>query len=191
MAGEKKKRQGPKRWAHLNSFFMEEDGSYGYHGAVYAYDGPEKSRKAFLLALWLLAALVAGAVIFAGCIPAPGMDNCFYVLLPYLGEVTAAGSLVWGLSRMTAGGDPLRAYVFEATVEKLPRRAAATMIFAGIGAIGCIIFLLCQVFAGPIWTIIGFFGLKLLVIVSAFMIKCKMVSAKWRKQIDWLEEETA
>ena len=189
MAGEAKQKNRSGRRAHLNSFVLNAEGDYGYQGISYAFEGQGKSRKRFFIELWILGALAAAATILAGCIPAPGMDDCFYVLLPYLGEVAAVGRLIWALIRLTAGGDPLRAYVFEATVEKIPRRAVTSMVFAGIGAVGCIIFLIFQEFQGPIWGKVLFFVLKLLVLVTMVMIKCRVLCAGWRKQTHWPETQ--
>lgn len=64
-------------------------------------------------AVWIMAAALALAVVAGGCIPAPGMQNCFYVLLPYLGEVVAAASVVWALAKLGTDWREVREYNYE------------------------------------------------------------------------------
>lgn len=182
MSMDGKEKKTPKRWAYLNAFALDDEGNYGYCGASYAYNSATISRKRFLVRLWTAGILAAGAVIAAGCIPAPGMDNSFYVILPYVGEVAFAGSLIWALVRMTAAGDPLRSYIYESTVEKIPGRAVATMVFAGIGLVGGIVNLILRGVQHPIWSIIMFFVLKLLAGISTYVIKSSIMCVEWRKQ---------
>lgn len=185
MGGEEKKKS--RRYDHLSSIIMDEDGNYGYHGATYAYSSPDKSRRSFLVKLWTAGIIAACCTVAVGCIPAPGMSNSFYVILPYVGEVAFVGSLIWALVRMTAGGDPMRSYVYEATVEKIPGRAVGAMVFGAIGLLGGLADVFIKGFSGPIWGAIVFFALKLLVVTSAYMIKLNIICANWRKDTNWPE----
>ena len=87
---EKHKKRG--RRSHLNDFHLNVAGEYVYDGSLFACRSSEESLRGSKRAVWIMAAALALAVVAGGCIPAPGMQNCFYVLLPYLGEVVAAAS---------------------------------------------------------------------------------------------------
>ena len=119
MAGEKK-RQG--RRAHLNDFYRDVAGNYVYTGTCYVCRAADGERAALLRRLWLLTAVMAAAVVAGGCISAPGMSRCFYVLLPYAAEVGLTGSVVWAMTRWQAREYPMREYVYKATVRALPGR---------------------------------------------------------------------
>lgn len=123
-----KKRRG--RRAYLSDFQPQLDGKYVYTGALHYYEGADRKRSMALL--WgLTAALAAGALV-PGLVRAAGMDNHFYVILPWAAELMAAVSVVWAMCRLSVGGDPLRDYIFEATVAVLPLRAA---ISAGLAVL--------------------------------------------------------
>ena len=132
MAGERK-RQG--RRAHLNDFYRDVAGNYVYTGTCYVCRAADGERAALLRRLWLLTAVLAAAVLAGGCISAPGMSRCFYVLLPYAAEVGLTGSVVWAMTRWQAREYPMREYVYRATVRALPGRCLAEAVLAGAGII--------------------------------------------------------
>lgn len=139
MAGEKKRRG---RRAHLNDFYRDVAGNYVYTGTCYVCRAAEQERTALLRRLWLLTAVLAAAVLAGGCISAPGMDRCFYVLLPYAAEVGLIGSVVWAMTRWQAREYPMREYVYKATVQALPGRCLAEAVLAGAGIIAEGVYLL-------------------------------------------------
>ncbi len=133
MARQKKKKG---RRAYLNDFYKDASGQYVYGGNLYRYCGEGKTRRRLLSELWLLCGGGALAVLIGGCLPAPGMSGCFYVLLPYAGCLVTAVSALWALGQLTGGGDPLREYTYEVTVLKLPFRLLLAAIFAGVTFLG-------------------------------------------------------
>ena len=88
------------------------------------------------------AAVMAAAVMAGGCISAPGMSRCFYVLLPYAAEVGLTGSVVWAMTRWQAREYPMREYVYKATVRALPGRCLAEAVLAGAGIIAETVYLI-------------------------------------------------
>ncbi|MGM9537966.1 MAG: hypothetical protein ACI3VN_06500, partial [Candidatus Onthomonas sp.] len=155
---EEKKRQG--RRSYLNDFQQNAAGEYLYTGAHYTFVEQGKNRRRFLTELWLLCGVALAAAVAGGCIPGSGMDQCFYVMLPYAAGLVGAISLCWGLGRLTAGGDPLRAYVYEQTVEKLPGRAMVTAVMAGLTLLGSLVRLILSGFSGKVWGSLLFFALE-------------------------------
>ena len=146
MAGEKK-RQG--RRAHLNDFYRDVAGNYVYTGTCYVCRAADGERAALLRRLWLLTAVMAAAVVAGGCISAPGMSRCFYVLLPYAAEMGLTGSVVWAMTRWQAREYPMREYVYKATVRALPGRCLAEAVLAGAGIIAETVYLILSGSGGP------------------------------------------
>lgn len=70
------------RREHLNDFHLNVAGEYVYDGALYACQSDDTKQRRSKRAVWGMAAILTVAVAAGGCIPAPGMQNCFYVLLP-------------------------------------------------------------------------------------------------------------
>ena len=125
---EEKQRTGPRRKtrrSYLNDFQPDLNGNYVYRGSVYRWAVPDRTRSRSLISLWCLSLCAAAAVIVCGIVPAAGMSRCFYVLLPYLGEVGTLLLLLWRLARLSLAGKDLNGYVYEAPVVRLPRTAAA------------------------------------------------------------------
>lgn len=125
-----------KRRAYLDQFTKNAAGEYIYEGGHYTFQDTGKSRKRALTELWLLVGGGTAMVLAGGCIPAPGVGSCPYVLVPYVAALIASFSCVWSLGQLTAGGDPMREYVYHDSVEKLPGRALATAVCALLALAG-------------------------------------------------------
>lgn len=77
------------RREHLNDFHLNVAGEY-VDGALYACQNDDAKRRRSKRAVWGMAAILTVAVAASGCIPAPGMQNCFLRSAPYLGEFLGA-----------------------------------------------------------------------------------------------------
>ena len=58
----------------------------------------------------------------------------FWLLLPYMAGLLAGVYVLYLLVRLTAGGDPLRAYIHEQTAQKLPGVCLAAAVLAALTA---------------------------------------------------------
>ncbi len=130
------------RKSALEHYQVNAGGEYVYTGKYLKYQNTGKSRKRALLELWGVAAAMTACVITCGCIPAPGMVNTFYVLIPLMAEIVLAVTCLWALGQITAEGDPMKEYVYEDSVKKLPGRFLATAVFAGITILTELLFLI-------------------------------------------------
>ena len=127
MADRKKKR------AYLDDFEKDLNGNYQYRGAHYRYAGEQPRGKA-LAQLWALCGGGAALVAAAGFVPGATARAPFWLLLPYMAGLLAAVYAVYLLVRLTAAGEPLRAYLHEQTVQKLPSSCGLAAVLAAITA---------------------------------------------------------
>jgi hypothetical protein len=134
----KQKKRGKD--GYLNDFHQAPNGAYIYTGPQ--WQAEPQARKALLTRLWLLQIGMLIAVLIPGVLDTPGLDNCVYVILPYLFSVAATCLLTYTLGRLTAAGNPMRGYVHERTVLCLPGRAVLPMVGAALTALGLVIYLL-------------------------------------------------
>lgn len=139
MAGEKKRRG---RRAYLDDFQKTATGEYVYNGKLHYYGTEQMPRRKALTVLWVCTVVMAAAIIAGGCTPAAGMSNCPYVVLPYAGSLLAIGSIVWLMCRLSAGGDPLRDYVWQATVKQFSLRGWFAVILGGCTLVGDAVYLI-------------------------------------------------
>ncbi|MDO4321814.1 MAG: hypothetical protein Q4C61_04745 [Lachnospiraceae bacterium] len=175
-----KQRKG--RRAYLNDIKMNESGKYVYEGTYYAWDEKEKGRRRILAKLWGVCAVLAAAAVAAGCIPAPGMENCVYLVLPYALQVIAAVSVCWGLGRLSLGGNPLREYVYQAAVEKLPGRAVISAVFAGLTAAGELVYVIQNGVQGEAGMFALCLVLEAIVTAAALYLRFAVLKLSWEKQ---------
>lgn len=177
-SGNKKK----NRRAYLNDFKKDGTGAYVYCGAVYDYEGSEKSLRSLKLRLSALGVLALIMLLWAGFIRVPGMEHSIYVLLPYAAALCGCVSVCWALGRLLSGGISLRAYLYEESIEKLPVRCIFTafcsiialagelayILINGIGILhgGCIPFLIQQVSC----------------ITSMLLLRSDVMRTKWHKR---------
>lgn len=134
--------------AYLNDFHPTADGSFVYAGTSLHWDPIGISRAKALFLFWGLALVQAAAAVVCGCIPAPGMLNCFWVILPYIASVTALFLLIWALVRLTLSGDPLREYVHRATVQRFPVLTGACLASCALAGLAEAVYLLVYGAAG-------------------------------------------
>ncbi len=132
----------------MEHFHRNAAGEYIYSGAHYVYATQEIPRRRALGELWVYTGLALGAFLAGGCIRVPGLGGCAYVLLPYVAGVIASGSLIWTMGQLSAGGDPLREYVYQVTVKRLPRRMLMMGAAACLSLVGEGVYLLSQGGAG-------------------------------------------
>lgn len=177
-----------RKWgvnAHTDEFQRTAAGGYVYTGSYYAYRSGGKGRVRALAELVTLWAVSFAATIAAGCIPGTGMESRAYALLPYAVQLVASVTFGWGILRLAAGGDPLRAYVYEETVGAIPRRGAISAIGCGLTALGE---LLGLIFAGTgegVLPILAFFALEALAF-AGIMLARRLIS-----RLCWAEAEAS
>lgn len=121
---------GKKKKSALEQFQKNAAGDYVYTGKHYGFVSGEKSRKRALVELWVLSGAMGACSLGAGMFPAPGTVNTFYVLIPMAAAMISAMAALWALGQLSAGGDPLKEYVYEASVVKLPGRLMAVTVFS-------------------------------------------------------------
>lgn len=134
---------GQKKWGkngYLQDFKGNRSEGYVYTGESYQADGPE--RKRLLTKLWGLQALMLAAAIVPGIVTTAGLQNTFYVILPYVFWLLSDFYLAFVLGNMTFGGNPMRAYVYERTVARFMPCAAAPFVGAVLTAFNLCIFLI-------------------------------------------------
>ena len=130
MANRKNKR------AYLDDFQRDLNGNYQYCGAHCHYVG-KTPRKTVLLRLWLLCGGAAALTAGAGFVPGATAHMPAYVSLSYVAALLAVVYALYTRLRMTAGGEPLRAYLHEQTAEKLPGRCTLAAVFCAVAAASC------------------------------------------------------
>lgn len=133
------KRDKKRGWAGKASYFTPIGAnSYTYSGPLYTLRPESRltARQASTRRL-LLGGGIMVLSLLCGFLPAPGMRNTFYVILPYAGGLILAAVSLWKAARIAYwNGNDLREYVYQATVERLPMTTLASVVFAGLSIVG-------------------------------------------------------
>ena len=177
---EKKRRKRGEN-SYLNDFHPNLAGEYIYSGTLYACALDETAQRGMRRALAALAAVQLAAVIASGSIPAPGMQNSFYVILPFLGEVVAAASVVWALAKLGTDWREVREYNYEKSVAVLPVRTVVAAGFAALGIVCEGIFFFTNKPADKAFFALLYVLLKLIVLLCALGVRAKIMRAEWDK----------
>lgn len=175
---EKKRRKRGEN-SYLNDFHPNLAGEYIYDGALYACTADADARKALKRRLWICAALLLIAAVVSGSIPAPGMLNCFYVILPFILELIAAVTVAWAAVRLGRDWDAVREYVYERSVTVLPGRAMAAAVCAAAGFLCEIIYLAVSGHDGqPLYA-------ALYLLLKALSLLCALTIRRLVRRSDW------
>lgn len=119
--------------AYLDDFEKDLNGNYQYRGAHYYYKGTQPRGKA-LAGLWVLCGGGTACLLAAGFVHGATAHAPFWLLLPYMAGLLAGVYVLYLLVRLTAGGDPLRAYIHEQTAQKLPGVCLTAAVLAALTA---------------------------------------------------------
>lgn len=181
--GDTKTGKKKNRRAYLNDFYRDAAGSYVYSGKLYTYCGQRLTLRGALARLWGLAGGALCALLVCGVVPAPAMMGTPYVVLPYAAALCAAASMCWALGRLTGAGDPLREYVYEQTVQKLPGRCMLAAAACGLAGAGQLIYLLAHGFGGHPAASLLFLFLVLAASAAAAAAKKCLSVLEWRTNL--------
>lgn len=157
---------GKKHRSYLDDFQRDVNGEYQYRGAHYRYAGMMEYRT-LRRSLWLCCGCGSALVLAAGCLPGATAGAAWYVTLPTMLALVAAGVLLWTTTQWSRGGMTLRAYVHARTVRRLPAEALIAAGMSAFGAVGQGISLLLGNPAN--WAKIGHFAA--LAVASGFFIR--------------------
>lgn len=166
------------RRSYLRQFERSASGEYVYTGNLYAYSEKNTARRSTLISYWIPAAVMAAASFCQGFLPASGMLNCAYVILPFIAGFLCAVSAVWALVKLSTAKEPLREYVYSATVQVLPVRALFTLVFAVASVIGECVFLLTHGLTEPGKTVL-LLVLMLAETAAALLLRKKTKPSRW------------
>ncbi len=171
-----------RRRSHLDDFHRNAAGEYVYEGAHYVCTAGAAARGRLVRRLWALGALMAAATVAVGCVDAPGLDGCVWLLLPYVAEVAAVGSVVWALCRLSAGGARLRAYVYRASIKALPGRAIASAVTAAIGLCAEALFLVLNGAGERLPAAVVVFANQAIITAAALVLRRAVQRTAWEEE---------
>ena len=174
MADGKKKRRG--RRAYLEDFHQNVAGEYIYTGRTHAWKAP---RGKTLRKLWLCAIAAIGAAVAAGCVPNTGMERRVWALIPYVLMLISSGVQGWLLYKLTDGGDPVRDYVWKASVPRLPAAGIVTGILALASIVTEIANIFAPNFAGTLPFALGLTGLDVLAGATSVVLSRTVKGLEW------------
>ena len=176
---EKGKKTKKGRKSYLNDIRPNLAGEYVYVGDYYSFvpDGKTFPRAlGEIIALSLLGFL---GLVAAGFVEAGGMGNCFYVIIPYMGEAISLFVLLWAVSKLLFKGSKLREYVYGSSVLRIPGGSIVTAAFSAAGILAIIVFTILNGIDGSALEYILLLGGKGLTVASMLLLRKLMKSLRW------------
>ena len=169
-----------KRKSILQTIQETEDG-YRYTGESFRIMRKEDQRGGPLGKLMVFCILTALTVIFSGSIDTRAAFGAFYVILPYVGEVSALFMMVWNLVRLVYNRDNLRAYVLDHIRSRIPGAATALCLCALVGLAFSLLYLFRNGSGGQPAAGILYLVCKGLAAVLALGCRKAFLDLKWEK----------
>ena len=119
-------------------------GKYVYNGPLYSpvSESNITAKKASVRRVLFGAGATALSAI-CGFLPVPGLGNTFYVIIPYALTLIFAAVSLYKAGRIAYwDGEALREYVYNTTVRRLPWLLPLCALFAGLSAVGEVLYLI-------------------------------------------------
>ena len=141
MAGKGGKKE--RREEMLRDITQDSGGKLIYTGDLWRIadsNGPGSALRQRMLLIAALAAL-ALIVLGSGCIDAKNAMGAFYVVLPYIGEVSALFGLAWNAVKLIYTGDGIRSYTLEHSKPRIPGACRILTVFAAAGCALSVLYL--------------------------------------------------
>lgn len=177
---EKQKKKKNKR-AYLNEFKVNEEGAYQYEGDYYMITAPTFAKDKWQIYGMLGIMIVFGLI--CGVLPAGGMMNSFYVILPWIISFVAICMACYELLPFRNADQPTRSYVKERIEQKVEVRLMTAVVGNVATAAGEILFMLTHLKEISYLTV----AIVILQIICLFMglrLKGKYDSCKWEKCVE-------
>lgn len=173
-------RRKEKQEAKFRDIMQDAQGNVVYTGELWriSEDGNGPGRRAMLIAgLVLLAVTVIGS----GCIDAKNAMGAFYVVLPYIGEVSALFGLAWNAVKIQFPGKGVRTYDLQHASERIPAACRLLTIFALAGLVLSVLYLILNGTGGKMTDGIAYLMLKAASAAIAEWYRSSFKSATWTK----------
>lgn len=166
---------------YLNDFIMSADGSYVYNGKHYEWTAP-LPRKNHLIKLWLNSCVAALLIITCGVLPSGGMNNSFYIIIPYVIEFCSVVATLAALYKITISGTSLREYVYNSSAKKLPLRSYMICINAALLILGELVYVISHKL-GTIFSVdTAVILLQLVIVALTYFIHRQNDEIKWSER---------
>ena len=178
---ERREKRWNRRRAYLEDFQLNVAGEYVYTGKIHHFCAEDGlTRKRAMTVLWALALLMAALTVGSGCLPAAGMQNTFYVLIPYAGGLLSVVSVIWALARLSAEGEPVRDFIYKATIAQFRVRSTLAAAFTAATLVTEIIHLIIIRGAGVNWAgTIAFLVLQAVMLAAAIAWRGYALGLRW------------
>jgi hypothetical protein len=167
-----------KKWKFADDYKLGADGKYVFTGDLYSLKGDYKKTYLFI---FLFGLALSCAVIGAGLINAAGMNNTFYVILPYMAEVICLFVILWNITRLIYSGDRVKGYVYEPVCQRILRGSVAVAVFALLALTGSVVFTALHSFEGKMLQCILYWLLKVLTAFTGIAFNRYFKKKEWEK----------
>ena len=172
--------KNPLKKEYLNLYKEKAGGGYEFTGTYYRFQGQSFQKRFFLLAAVLGA--IGALIVASGCLNAGGMRNSFYVIIPYIGEISACFALAWNAFKLLTKGERVKDYVYKTAYPRLPRIALAVAIFAGISFVCSLVFILLQGAEGGVLGCVLYLAFKLSIALTAILFRDLIIKTKYEAE---------
>lgn len=168
-----------KKSRYLNEYKLDENGKYVYKGRYFSIDDSPERIKSVYIKAWIFNIILIAAVIGSGCINAAGMNNTFYVIIPYIAEVAMLFAYSYNSFRLFSKGYRIKEYIYKTAFNKLSPFSMGIAIASAIGFICSLIYLITNGFDNQVVACISYLAFKLFVFFFAFATSRFAASLKW------------
>ena len=155
-----------KNRAYLNDYKLDENNKYVYTGKYYHYQGDvTKQKRNFVFITFC----ITFAVIMSGCINSSGMNNSFYVIIPYIAEVGCVFTLCWNVIRLAAEGNSVKEYVYTSVTKHIPNAIKTLMFFTLAGLVATMVYLVIHIIQKDLDFSVSYPILKIITFLLSFL----------------------
>ena len=172
--------KSPKRKEYLKDYKLDNEGKYRYSGKSYKFDGTEQERRKVYRDLLILAVILLVPIAASGFTDAPCAIRAFYVIIPFIGEVSSYFALVWYLSKLMFEGRSIRGYIFETANNRIPPACQILMFFAILGLAASLLYIAFNGFEGEVFKDFLYISFKACDGILAFCFK------KYYNRVNWV-----
>ena len=162
---------------YLDDFKKTPGGDYVYTGQIFVISAPKHATAT----LTALSAAASAAVIGSGCVNAAGMNNSFYVIIPYILEISAVFALCLQTVKLSFAGSEIKAYIKDSAEKYLPAAAVGLIASAAISIIASGVFLILNGTGGKHLLCAVYLILKATGIVLGVFIRRHIKNFEWQQ----------